>query len=147
LSFYTWLSSFSNPFWTSSSLILFFWIPFNSVVFSTSWFSLKITISTSVLTLLVYSSSLSILIFLLSSFVSTWFFLDKISTLVFVFLEYIIKWNCSSIAWDTIYYNLNLQRVKIRKRTLYRVYTRELNEVSGTRLSTLYMLDYWFMLH
>lgn len=53
---------------------------------STVWFLLNITISASILTLLVYSSSLSILIFLLLSFVFTWFFLDKISTLIYIFL-------------------------------------------------------------
>ena len=34
-----------------------------------------------------------------------------------------------------------------KERTLYRDYTRELDGVLGTRLSILYMLDYWSMLH
>ena len=78
-------SSFLSSFGTSCSLVLFFQISSNNVVYSTIWFFLKFAISASMNSLFFHSSFLSILISLLSSLVSTWSFLDKISTFVFVF--------------------------------------------------------------
>ena len=67
---YAWLSFFSNSFTTSCFLVLFFHIFSSNVVSSTTWF-FYIIIMFAVICLLVYISSLSIWMFLLSSLVST----------------------------------------------------------------------------
>jgi len=42
---------------------------------------------------------------------------------------------------------LKLKEFRAKEEILYRVYIRELNGVSSTKLSTLYMLDCWSVLH
>ena len=78
-------SFFFNAWITSYSLVLFLLISF--IISKSSVIAVLLNIITSTVILLVHSSSLSNWTSLLSTFVFTWFFLDKMSTFVFVFPE------------------------------------------------------------